>query len=150
GAFELTRLDEIPGVAVHYDQAMQSLDIQAPLDLLDLDATVISTSSNQAVTLSDSRGALLNYDLYASRQTDGANLLSATNELRWLSSQGVFSTPMLPQAVDDALADTGQSARQGWQLHNVRLDTSWRSAWPQQAVTLTLGDTYTGSLSWSR
>lgn len=150
GKVELVRLAALSGVSAQYDEALQALDIQAPLALLDLTATVISTGSDETVTLSDSRGVVLNYDLYANRQSDGASTLSAANEFRLFSNYGVFSNTMFAQAVNGELTDTTELGDQGWHSRNVRLDTSWRTSWAQQAVTLTLGDTFTGGLSWSR
>ncbi|HWK70481.1 MAG TPA: fimbria/pilus outer membrane usher protein [Burkholderiaceae bacterium] len=143
-------LESLPGVRAIYDEAAQSVSIQAPLSELDLPATVVNTSSEGAVPLNDGRGVLLNYDVYANRESRGAGVLSAASEFRAFSSHGVFSNTAYAQAVNGQSRFLAGEADQGWSTHNVRMDTSWRSSWPDKAITLTLGDTLTGGLPWSR
>ncbi|MGB3291222.1 MAG: fimbria/pilus outer membrane usher protein [Burkholderiaceae bacterium] len=145
------RLESLRGVRAVYDEATQSLAIQAPLSELDLAATVVNTGDEGAVPLTEGRGALLNYDLYANRDNLGASLLSAASEFRVFNSHGVFSNTAFAQAArGQSLFQIDEVGQQGWSAHNVRLDTSWRSSWPGKAITLTLGDTLTGGLQWSR
>lgn len=144
------RLESLPGIRADYDEASQSLVIHAPLSELDLAATVLNSSYEGAATLTEGRGALLNYDLYANRDNRGAGLLSAGGELRLFNAYGVFSNSSFAQAISGQPDFQGLDDGRNWRTHNVRLDTSWRSSWPDQAVTLTVGDTLTGGLPWSR
>ncbi len=150
GDYAYVRLDSLPGVRADYDEAAQSLALQAPLSELDLAATVLGTGSEGAATLTAGRGALLNYDLYANRENRGTSLLSAASELRLFNPYGVFSNTVFAQAISGQPAPQAWEDSRNWRAHNVRLDTSWRSSWPDQAITLTLGDTLTGGLPWSR
>ena len=60
---QLLALDQLPGVQLRYDAAMQRLAITAPLSLLKLEPTVISTAREPFVPATNSPGLLLNYDL---------------------------------------------------------------------------------------
>lgn len=150
GGAAYLRLESLRGVRADYDEAMQSVAIQAPLSELDMEATVLSAGAEGPATLIEGRGALLNYDLYANRDNGGASLLSAAGEFRFFNAYGVFSNTSFAQAFSGRSAFQAWEDGRGWSAHNVRLDTSWRSSWPDQAVTLTLGDTFTGGLPWSR
>ncbi|NGM88223.1 fimbrial biogenesis outer membrane usher protein [Parapusillimonas sp. SGNA-6] len=146
----LTRLDTIEGTRVDYDANNQTVSISAPLSVLSLGATVVSTGQSDIPVISDGRGMVLNYDLYGNRDDKGGVLLSAASEVRAFNPWGVFSSSAFSQTGknQDLLLEDFRGG--GWTSHNVRLDTSWKSSWPDRALTLTLGDTNTGGLSWSR
>ena len=137
------RLDALPGVTVDYDAARQWVRLTAPLELLDLKTTVIDTEARPARSASASPGALLNYDLFATRGRDGAASLSAFTELRAFSGNAVFSSTALTQY------QRGSSA-QPWTDDTVRLDSTLSYSLPDDMVTVRLGDTLTGALPWSR
>ncbi len=136
-------LDTLPGLSVRYDAALQRVSLDAPLSLLSLDTTVLNRpaglSSNPAGA---SPGVLFNYDLYASQQREASNL-AATTELRLFGiGNGVFSNSLLTRAYREEGA--------GWHGETVRLDSSWQLSFPESALTLTVGDTYSGFLDWTR
>jgi outer membrane usher protein len=146
----LIRLDSIEGTRAEYDATNQAVSITAPLSVLSLEATVVNTGQADIPVISDGTGMVLNYDLYSNRDDKGGILLSAATELRAFNSLGLFSSSSFTQTgkSQDLLPDEVRG--RGWESHNVRLDSSWKSSWPTRAMTLTFGDTTTGGLSWSR
>ena len=139
---QLLALDQLPGVQLRYDAAMQRLAITAPLSLLKLEPTVISTAREPFVPATNSPGLLLNYDLYANHGDFSSNA-TAYAELRAFGGPGgVFSTT----AVTRAFRAEGET----WHGDSVRLDTSWEWSFPSSMLSLTAGDTYSGNLGWTR
>ena len=145
----LIRLESLHGTRAIYEMAHQVAIIQAPLSELELALTVVGAPKVTEVTLTGGNGALLNYDLYSTRDLAGSSSLSATTELRAFDSRGLISNTMLTQiARSTHKGDDGRPA--DWRTRNVRLDTSWSSSWVDDALTLTVGDTATGGLAWTR
>jgi len=136
------RLDSLQGVQASYDANHQAVTISAPLGLLKLDTAVLNRPENSRPQASASPGMLLNYDIYGTQSEHGNSSLSAYTELRAFNNNGVFSSTALSQATD--YSDSG------WRDHTVRLDTSWSTSFPDSLLTLRVGDTLTGALSWSR
>lgn len=136
-------LDSLPGLVFRYDAALQRLSLDAPLSLLSLDTNVLNTpDGTDAPRATASPGALLNYDLYASQQGRTSNLTGAT-ELRLFGfGNGVFSNT----AVTRAYRDRGED----WRGETVRLDSNWQLSFPERAISITLGDTDSGFLGWTR
>lgn len=140
---QLIALDELPGVQTRYDAALQQVSITAPLSQLDLETTVITPDRGEVPPATNSPGLVLNYDLYANHGNRSSNA-TAYAELRAFGGHsGVFSTTAVTRAFR---SDT--SGR--WQGDSVRLDTSWEWSFPQSMLSLSLGDTTTGNLGWSR
>ncbi|TKR32838.1 fimbrial biogenesis outer membrane usher protein [Luteimonas gilva] len=136
-------LDEFGGVAVRYDAGKQILSIDAPLSQLSLPTTMLNAPrADEPQAAGPAPGALLNYDLYGSRQ-DGANNLTATAELRLFGiGDGVFSNTAVTRAYRGRGGD--------WRGETVRLDSSWQLSFPESAVTVVVGDTFSGFLNWTR
>lgn len=136
-------LDEFPGVVVNYDAGKQRISIDAPLSQLSLSTTVLNTQrGDEPFAASASPGAMLNYDLYATQQ-DGASNLTATAELRLFGiGDGVFS--------NTAVARTYRLSGEDWRGETVRLDSNWQLSLPESAVTVIVGDTFSGFLNWTR
>ena len=142
-ADERIALDAIPGLAVRYDAALQRISLDAPLSLLSLRTRQLNRPDARAPGAAGaSPGALLNYDFYGSQQR-GAGNLAATAELRVFGvGDGVFSTSALSRAY--------REAGSGWRGESVRLDTSWQLSFPDRAVTLVVGDGFSGFMDWTR
>lgn len=136
-------LDSLPGVDVAYDPGRQRVAIDAPLALLDLETTRLGGRSADTLPPADSSpGLLLNYDLYATDGSHGSGI-TASSELRVFGiGNGVFS--------NTAVARRNRGADTGWRGDSVRLDTRWELSFPDQAVSATFGDTFTGFLDWTR
>jgi len=139
----LHALDEFPGVVVRYDAGQQRIAIDAPLSQLSLSTTVLNTPGDDIPRIAGAApGALLNYDLYATQQ-DGASNLTATAELRLFGiGNGLFS--------NTAVTRTYRARGENWRGETVRLDSYWQLSFPESAVTVTVGDTFSGFLNWTR
>ena len=136
------RVVGLTGVSVDYDTERQRVAIQAPLQLLDLKTALLNTPENALPDATSSPGLLLNYDLYGTRGNDIGSL-NATTELRaFAGNAGVFS--------NTAMSRVYEIPGEGWHTDSVRLDSNWRLSFPDSMVQMTVGDTTTGSLSWTR
>jgi outer membrane usher protein len=146
---QLIDLQALPGVAVRYDATLQRIGLDAPLSLLALDTALLNRPAGSASSpATASPGVLLNYDLYASQSRESSHL-TASAELRLFGiGNGVLSTSAVTRAYRQEAAD--DDADDGWRGETVRLDTSWQLSFPESAVTLTLGDAYSGFLDWTR
>lgn len=134
-------LSTLAGVNADYDAHLQTLAMTAPLSTLDLTTNQINQRDAEEVRAASSRGMLLNYQLYTAQQY-GTEVNSYT-ELRAFNSAGVFSSTQLSQY-------SAQNSNGGQSNEFSRLDTSWRSSFPDKLLAVTLGDTLTSALSWSR
>lgn len=135
-------MDLLPGTRMYYDAGKQQLLLDAPLSLLSLPTTQLKPAAPDMFAATASVGALLNYDLYASHDGDSDGLSAAT-ELRLFGfGRGVFSNTAVTRA----------ARREGaaWQSESVRLDTHGQWSFPESAVTLTVGDAFSGFLHWTR
>ena len=142
GATDPVRLNSLAGVTATYDVPRQRVSIMAPLGLLNLATTRLTTPGIAAQPATASPGLLLNYDLYGTRGQQGAVSLSAFTELRAFSSAGVVSNTALTQSSRSDISD--------WQSTTTRLDTSWSKSYQDEMLTLRVGDTLTGALAWTR
>ncbi|WP_414674572.1 fimbria/pilus outer membrane usher protein [Luteibacter sp.] len=135
-------LPDMPGLHYTYDVGQQRVTVEAPLDRLDLPRQILNKAERSATPPTSGSGVLLNYDIYAA-EGGGLDNVSALTELRAFSDGlGVLSSTGLTRRY--------QTPGQGWQGDTVRLDTQWRLAFPAQSLALTVGDTFTGYLSWTR
>lgn len=141
---ESVPLASIPGVVADYDAGRQRVEITAPLDTLALATSRLGRrgTPDAPVVTDSSPGVMVNYNLHASHG-DGSDAVSATTELRAFGlGRGVFSTTSAMHG--------RRGAGHGWRGESVRLDTSWERSFPERAVSMTFGDTYTGFLDWGR
>jgi outer membrane usher protein len=136
-------LEHLSGVVVRYDAALQTLALDVPLEQLSLPTTRLERAADAAPAAATSPGMVLNYDVYGSHNEGGGNL-ALTTELRLFGlGEGVLETGSLLRTYQDP------AARQ-WRGESVRLDTAWRLDFPASAVSLTVGDFYSGFVDWSR
>jgi outer membrane usher protein len=142
GIADPVRLNSLPGVKVTYDAANQMVAINASTDVLRLSKTVVNTSTLIAPKASASPGLLLNYDLYGTQGRNNTSSLNAFTELRAFNGTSVLSNTLMTRAgrFDDA----------GWKYDSVRLDTTLSTSFPEDMLTLRVGDTTTAALPWSR
>jgi outer membrane usher protein len=144
---EIVALEDLPGLVVRYDAALQRVSLEAPLSLLSLETTVLNVPSGANAKASASPGALLNYDLYGSHQGNASNL-TATAELRIFGiGSGIFSNTAVTRTYR---IDDGSGRDDGWRGETVRLDSNWQLSFPESATSLTVGDTFSGFLNWTR
>ncbi|MFT0545415.1 fimbria/pilus outer membrane usher protein [Allopusillimonas ginsengisoli] len=146
-------LNTLPGVTVSYNAASQAVAIIAPADALDLERTTRQASQSETIQTTRGTGALLNYDLYGVHDPDSISTLSAASEMRVFSPLGVLNNTMLTTLQTkskSASSQTSSYSAYNRSARNVRLDTAWHSFWPESEISLSIGDTTTSYLPWSR
>ena len=136
-------LNDIPQLQIDYDAQLQTLALTVPLSQLDIATTQLNQQDTRSTQAASSRGLVLNYDLYTSQEQDSKNSASAYTELRAFSDAGVLSSTQIARYSNHS-DDFSQSNNM------TRLDTSWRSSFPDHALSVTAGDTLTSALNWSR
>jgi len=136
-AHQQVRLDDLPGVAWHYDAGQQTVDLRVS-DNLRKAQRLNQSRTGRATPSAVGRGLVLNYDAYASHD-DSGNRLAFWSEERLFDPHGVFSN-----------TGTAYSYSTSTQPHYVRYDTSWSHSNPDTLNTWALGDTISGSLDWTR
>lgn len=140
---ETLPLDGIPGLQARYDALRQRLLIDAPLSVLALPTTRLNQPDQASPTVTaPAPGMVLNYDLYASQDGDNSQLSVGTDLRVFGLGNGVFN--------NSSVSRGHRNGDGGWQGESVRLDSRWQWSFPASAVTVTLGDTFTGFLSRSR
>lgn len=132
-------VDSLPGLAADYRAAQQQLSLTAPLDWLDLATTRIGTPKDTAdhIVARPIWAAVLNYDTHLSGHSGGGRSHGLLAEARLSTPAGYLSHT--------------QSWRQSSGSHSresslTRLDTYWESVWPEQGLSLRLGDVATSQL----
>lgn len=136
-------LNDLSDVKVDYNDRQQTVEIIAPLSMLNLSTTVVNTRNSKRPQPTASPGLLLNYNLYGTQTEGDTANLSAYTELRAFNSLGVLSSTALTTSNRHNDSD-------GWDNDTVRLDTNWSKSFPDKLLTVSAGDILTGSLSWSR
>jgi outer membrane usher protein len=135
-------LDGLPGVSYHYDEGRQRIEITAGEHAIELDRNVLNAPESTIPRPYASTGLLLNYDLYGTRDDASNTGLSTFAELRAFGGFGVVSNTWLSRLADSPGSDTF--------AESARLDTTWTRSFVDSATVLRVGDTISGSLSWSR
>lgn len=141
-ASDPVRLNSLRGLTVRYSAQRQTVEITAGPEVLSQDRTVVNTQDVPAPDANASPGLLLNYDLYGTKGDHDASSVNAFTELRAFTGKQVFSTTFLTQG--------SQAQDSPWSQHSVRLDTTWSRSFPDDMLTLRVGDTNTAALAWSR
>lgn len=141
----LIALDSLAGLHVTFNAEDQTLNLVAPISMLAGPVAEVGYRAPAAPQLdpaSRAPGLLLNYDLYAQHDRYSRSL-SGWTELRMFGvGPGVWRTSNLTQTI----RGNGGSET----FRNTRLDSSWQLDFPESMVSLTLGDSYTGALGWTR
>lgn len=135
-------LDSLEGVEATFLPATQQLLLQAPLADLVLPTTRLGSAGAPAPAAQSSPGLLLNYDVHAG-DGDAGSQLSLASELRLFGlGRGTVSST----AISRRYRQDGEA----WRNESVRLDTQWTIPFPEPALSIALGDAFTGFLEWSR
>lgn len=140
---QLLALDELPDLQVDYDGTHQRLALNASLEQLDLPRTQVGVRSQEMAQAATAPGLLLNYDLFGMAGRRGSRSLSAFTETRAFWGNNVVSNTALTRTFR-----AGDVA--GWRGESARLDTTWTRSYPEQMLSLRVGDTVTSGLPWSR
>lgn len=136
-------LASVPGLQAKYDAATQILDITAPLEWQpDLKTTRIGEQKENRYPIGrPGFAAVLNYDTNFSRNNSGGSTQGVFGELRLTTPWGYLNHT---QFANRSHTRDGEKHRS-----DARLDTYWRTVWPERGLSLTVGDTLTGQLgSW--
>ncbi|QMT36524.1 fimbria/pilus outer membrane usher protein [Neisseria wadsworthii] len=134
-------LETIPDLAVQYDAANQTLALTAPLDWLNLPVTRIGKETEHAYHIARAGFAgVLNYDYNMARNGNGDISHGLLAESRLTTPVGYLSHNHLWNRHKENRRNVDK---------NVRLDTYWRSTWPEQGLVLTAGDILAGQLGGS-
>src|SRR5689334_210759 len=135
-------LDALPGVMYVYDESRQRIEFTAGEHAIDLDRNVLNAPESPVPKPSASTGLLLNYDLYGTRDDASNTGLSTFAEARVFGGFGVVSNTWLSRLVDSPGSDA--------YAESARLDTTWTRSFVDSATVMRVGDTISGSVSWSR
>jgi outer membrane usher protein len=128
-------LDAYAGLSMRVNEAAQALDIESPPQFF-AGAVLDSAPARTARAATPSPGAFFNYDVFLNTTSDAAHL-GGLFEGAFFNRLGVGTMNFLAQ-------DVGSGTR------GIRLDTTWRSDFPDSMKTLLLGDAIGSSGSWGR
>ncbi|HTR57094.1 MAG TPA: fimbria/pilus outer membrane usher protein [Casimicrobiaceae bacterium] len=128
-------LDSMRGVRYSFDSARQRLTIAAAPEAF-TSAQYVNVATPYGQPTPSPLGGFLNYELFASHGS-GVTQYAGQFETGIFTSQGVFTTSQLEQ--DD-----------GNKWSSVRLDTTWRSDFPDKLTTLRVGDAINTPAAWGR
>jgi outer membrane usher protein len=135
-------LAELSGVSWQYDASRQRMLITAPERLLDQDRAVLNAPTASIPEPQATTGALLNYDVYGTRDDESNTALSSFTEFRMFGRFGVLSSTWLSRVTDSPGGDSHADSE--------RLDTTWSRSFVDSTTVLRVGDAITGNVSWSR
>lgn len=119
-----------------YEAGKQRLSLQAPIDRLNLPTTQLGYNNLTGLPQLSRPdfSAVLNYDASISGADGTSNSKGLYTQWRAGTPWGYFETNHV------------QTNTLGRTTHQ-RLDTYWRSVWPEQGLSLTVGDTYSSQLA---
>ncbi|MDO5074210.1 MAG: fimbria/pilus outer membrane usher protein [Neisseria animaloris] len=134
-------LETIPELELQYDAAAQTLALTAPLAWLNLPVTHIGKEAEHAYQIARPGFAgVLNYDYNIAHNGNGGTNHGLLAESRFTTPIGYLSHNHLWNHHKENQRNVSK---------NVRLDTYWRSTWPEQGLVLTVGDVLAGQLGGS-
>lgn len=134
-------LATLSDASVRYDASNQRLYLSVPSDWLPAQ-TLSGRGDGQASPARSTPGALVNYDLYASRTDRGKTRTSLWHELRTFGVGGSFSTTARFNYQPSGIVG-------GTDDGYIRYDTTWRSFDQGSLRALAVGDVVTRPLAWT-
>ncbi|MCD9086989.1 fimbria/pilus outer membrane usher protein [Stenotrophomonas sp. SY1] len=137
-------LDELSGLQAHYDTSRQQIRLLVPVTMLAGSTRRVGYSQrlqNVADPLTPGAGLVMNYDIYA-QQVGDTRSVSGWSDWRLFGRFGVLGNTMVSRRVDNS--------GHGTQHENIRLDSTWQLDFPERMLSLTVGDSVTGALAWTR
>ncbi|EMH4162285.1 fimbrial biogenesis outer membrane usher protein [Pluralibacter gergoviae] len=135
-------LSALPEVRVSYDDSAQRLLLAVPDEWFAARDTPFQEAAPR-VRPEEGSGALLNYDLYTSRDEGENSRAALWHEARLFSGRGAFSSSGTLRK-----SFSGGGGQQEGEDY-VRYDTGWRYSNDDSATSWDLGDTLSDALSWS-
>lgn len=137
GTKRMIALNELSEVSVKYDDELQRLYITVPANWLPMQAV---GNQRRVTEAKSSFGAIINYDLYATRTQQNSGNLNTWTEIRLFGEKGSFSHSGVYR---QSFGQNRQSDRY------IRYDTYWQYSDQDKLYTLTVGDLITRPLTWS-
>jgi outer membrane usher protein len=134
------RLAGVPGLAVEYDAAGQSVSLTAGVAMLDQATSIVREPRPPTSPLLADSGLVYNYSVFGGIHGSSRSA-SAFSELRAFHPLGTASSTFLTQA-------SGEDG--DWAVDSVRLDTSATASLPERMLAVTVGDTIGSATAWSR
>lgn len=140
----LVALDDLPGLEVEYAVKQQQIRLLAPLGMLSGEPRRTGYVQAPPAVIDPSTravGLAMSYDAFA-RHGDDSRSFSGWSEWRLFGRSGILSNSMVSRYTD--------TDRERSHLRNIRLDTNWQLDFPDRMLSLSVGDSVTGALSWTR
>ena len=138
-------LRSLPGVTYHYDEGAQKIEIQAS-DEARVVRTYNARGEGQAVVLPKTDfGMALNYDFFASSQSQVDRLSSIGFSGANVSLDARIFGPM---GTFNQSAILGTTTLKDYDA--LRLDSTWNYSDPESELTYRAGDVISGGLAWTR
>lgn len=136
-----TNLTAIDDVTVNYDSDNQQLNITVPADWLPRQL-LSSGKSRPYIVGKSGRGAIFNYDLYATYPSGQSVSTSLWNELRLFSEYGWLSHTGIVRNFVDSTDNSHRTTQY------TRYDTRYTWVNEENAIRFSVGDVITNALSW--
>lgn len=137
---DAVRLAALPGLAIEYDAANQSLNLTAPISMLAQRMSLVREEEHGSSPVVADSGLVYNYSVFGGVRGKTRSA-SAFSELRVFHPFGTASATFLTQAAEN----DGD-----WSVKSVRLDTSATASFPERMLAVTVGDALGSATAWSR
>lgn len=142
---EYVDLKKIKGLTYQYNAAEQSIRFDVTEELLDLPPQVLGYQQITPAVIDKSHvkpGVLLNYNLYT-QHNQNAWVTSAWNELKFF---GIDPGSTLSISSNTVYKKTKKEENVDTQI----LDVYWQKDIPDRAISITVGDSQSKAVTWSR
>lgn len=133
-------MDTLRGLSYELDAPSQTLLVQAAPGLYG-STNIQGTARGFVKPSASSLGAFLNYDVFVDQSKEQTNT-SGLLELGVFANAGVGTSSFLGKNTNNSTNTTGKSI--------IRLDSTWTKDWPEQLVSLRMGDIINRPGAWGR
>lgn len=141
---EWLALSECPEIGYRYDSNALVMELSLPPSWL-REQELRGRATRHAPPAISNSGVLLNYDVYASRASDGGRISALWSEQRAFTAIGKLASTGVHQSISLPGARQGPHGSHGYR----RYDTNWTFSDETRLLTWTVGDLVTGAQSWS-
>ena len=133
-------LATLPNVRTEYDSTTQRLLLTVPQEWVPAREVTLGDAATR-LRARNGQGALLNYDLYANHTDHSGSQATLWHELRLFNDSGAFSSTGTVRETLDGYPGQSDGYR--------RYDTTFTSDIDDQALSWSVGDVVSDSLSWT-
>lgn len=137
-------LKTVAGLTYEYDEAAQKLNLHVSLNLLNRKNEYAYDNKKEIAKLNPDQqkfGMLMNYDVYA-QSIENQHELNLWNEMRLFGVQGGL--------LSISSSSTFSKSSENNQFRSYILDTYWQKDYPDQLMSLVIGDAQSAAFSWAR